>query len=183
MRPKKDKILHVRVNSQLDEAIQRQAEELKIPVSQLVRTMLEQRLHDLERWVKGGKDIADQVAQDMTKVAGAVEHALGAPPVISSRLKESQHRASLQPEDILGWQEITIAKDVPCAGCGLHQLPKGEQAAWAIHEGAKRYFYCLPYKQALEEGSAPDECINPRMPQQEEPAAEEEPPSQAAPMA
>ncbi len=160
VRPKKDKILHVRVSGQLDDLIQRQADELKIPVSQLVRSMLEQRLHDLEAWVRGGKEIAEQFSEDMTRVAGVVETALGAPSLLTGRLIE-KHRHGLRPEEILGWQEMAVAKPVLCAGCGENEIKKGEKAALAIHDGAKKYFYCLAYKEALDQGDTPDHCLNP----------------------
>lgn len=159
VRPKKDKILHVRVSGQLDDLIQRQADELKIPVSQLVRSMLEQRLHDLEAWVRGGKEIAEQFTEDVTRVAGVVETALGAPSLLTGRLID-KHRHGLRPEEILGWQEMVVAKPVLCAGCGENEIKKGEKAALAIHDGAKKYFYCLAFKEALDAGETPDHCLN-----------------------
>lgn len=88
---KKERVIHTRIPASLEEQIKRLADSLRVPVSNLVRNMLEDAI-DMTRRVR------DRVPAAMG-VAGA---AASAPDDLS---------------DVYGWQSLTLNLDTACARC------------------------------------------------------------------
>jgi hypothetical protein len=97
---RKDRVLQARVSDALYRDLAARARRLRVPVSNLVRNILEDSVAMVGRIVEGGLDIAVALA------SGASAQELDA---------------------VLGWQPMTAARDVPCASCG-RTIEKGGPA-------------------------------------------------------
>ncbi|MCZ7582841.1 MAG: hypothetical protein M5R36_05600 [Deltaproteobacteria bacterium] len=93
-------MLQTRVPSSLYEELAENASRLRVPVSNLVRNILEDSVRMVGNIVEGGFGIAE---------------ALGGQPVRERR-----------PE-IIGWQSLTAAKRLTCSRCGKN-IAKGRRA-------------------------------------------------------
>ncbi len=85
---KKEKVIHTRIPAALEEQIKRAAEALRVPVSNLVRNMLEDAI-----------DMGRQVRDSLPRAAKAAA-------------------AADELADVFGWQALTLNVAVPCARCG-----------------------------------------------------------------
>jgi hypothetical protein len=127
---KKERVLHTRVPAVLERELKRFAENLRIPVSNLVRTILEDAL-----------DVADaateNVEERLKKAAQQLEHE-------RERFKKAVGFDPLA--DVFAFQDVTIAQPQRCAKCG-RELRAGERAHLGLVDGpprpnAKRIFAC-----------------------------------------
>ncbi|MBI4511370.1 MAG: hypothetical protein HY698_17185 [Deltaproteobacteria bacterium] len=84
---RKEKVIHTRIPAALEEQIKRLAEGLRVPVSNLVRNMLEDAIEMTRR-------MRDRVPAPHD------------PPT-----------ATMDLSGVFGWQEITLNIDAPCARC------------------------------------------------------------------
>jgi hypothetical protein len=111
---RKERVIHTRIPAQLEEQIKRLAEGLRVPVSNLVRNMLEDAL-----------DVTRRMRDAMPTGAHDKPHAPG------------------EPGDIYGWQALTINVDAACARCSAALAP-GDDAYLGLtdrpHRG--RTFIC-----------------------------------------
>src|SRR2546430_13255118 len=96
----KDRVLHTRIPESLEDAIKSKARRLRIPVSNLVRNVLEQTFQLVEDVVGDGLEIAS------TARRGA------------ERVREAATRVRAQDEGIYGWQELILNRDERCRDCG-----------------------------------------------------------------
>jgi hypothetical protein len=97
---RKDRVLQARVSDALYRDLAARARRLRVPVSNLVRNILEDSLTMVGRIVEGGLDIAEALA------AGA---------------------SAAELSQVLGWQPLVAARKVPCASCG-RSIDRGESA-------------------------------------------------------
>lgn len=125
---KKERVLHTRVPAVLERELKRFAENLRIPVSNLVRTILEDAV--------SVADVAtENVEQGLKRAAEHLEHE-------RERLKKRIE----QPDPLHGvvaFQEVTLALPAACARCGA-DLPAGTRAHLGISDGREgpRVFVC-----------------------------------------
>jgi hypothetical protein len=112
---RKDHVLQTRVPESLYDDLVDQARRLRVPVSNLVRNILEDSIRIVENIVDGGLDIAEALA----------------------------NRAS--DEDLaqaVGWQLMTTGRRIPCARCGT-SIEKGAQAFTSVGvPGGKTFVIC-----------------------------------------
>jgi hypothetical protein len=115
---KKERVLHTRIPVVLEQELKRFADNLKVPVSNLVRTILEDAL-----------TVADHAT-------GRVEAELQAAARLAFHKREAL-RAKLKPrstlDDVFGYQPIVLAQDTRCTGCGA-PLASGGQAWLGMRE-------------------------------------------------
>jgi hypothetical protein len=100
--PKKERVLHTRVPVVLEQELKRFARNLRVPVSNVVRVILEDALK-----------VAD-------RATGEVEQRLrSAASVVSSEREQIREKLKdLDPlEDVLGFQPLVLAQPATCAGC------------------------------------------------------------------
>lgn len=108
---KKERVLHTRVPAVLEQELKRFARNLRVPVSNLVRVILEDAL---------------QVAD---KASGEVEQRLRAAvdAVSSEREQIQKHLRTLDPLDgIIGYQPFMLAQEAECASCHDALEPGGQ---------------------------------------------------------
>jgi len=133
--PLKERVIHTRVPAALDDALKKFALSMRVPVSNLVRVLLED---------------AVSVAQRATdRVAEVAEHAADA-------AEEAAARASAKPEPkttkkttgaealagVFGYQPLTLAIDTRCARCTT-ALGVGDDAFLGLRDGpGPRAFVC-----------------------------------------
>jgi len=100
----KDHVLQARVSQSLYKDLVTQARRLRVPVSNLVRNILEDSTRMVENLVDGGLEIAE---------------------ALSSKVDEEDISS------VLGWQPMITNKDLICAQC-RSTVPKGGQAFMSV---------------------------------------------------
>ncbi len=167
---RKERVLHTRVSEQLSEDIRRLADDLRVPVSNLVRNVLEEvftvvenvsedvgdffedvvdeaegvreRIRKQQRAARGSRDQGRRRRRSApTRPAAAdVEDELR-----RDEVREAAGEASAESEDdILGWQPMVLNRAVACAGCG-NTLEIGADAMMAIQaDGRLGSVICRP---------------------------------------
>jgi hypothetical protein len=126
---RKERVLHTRISEDLHDALHRAAEDLRVPVSNIVRNVLE----------------------DVTRVVDGVSEHVG--DIFGTWLRDArERRAEAEAEqtrprpdfsDVAGWQPIRVNRPGPCADCGI-QLERGEDAYLGISStgGAPKLLCC-----------------------------------------
>jgi hypothetical protein len=118
---KKERVLHTRVPAVLERELKRFADNLRIPVSNLVRTILEDAL-----------DVADaateSVEERLKKAAQQLEH------------ERVRFKKRVMPDplaDVFAFQDVTLAQPAQCVKCGKELRP-GEKAHLGLTDGPRR---------------------------------------------
>jgi hypothetical protein len=126
----KDKVLHTRIPESLEDAIKDKARSLRIPVSNLVRNVLEQAFDLVENVVDDSRQIADAARRGAERVREAVNR----PPKSS----------------IYGWQPLVLNRDERCHECGV-ELDRGADAYRGLTDdpAARPLFLCVPCLEAI----------------------------------
>lgn len=137
---RKERVLHTRIPAVLEHELKRFAENLRVPVSNLVRTILEDALA-----------VAD-------RASGRVEAELHAAARVASDTRDSL-RTKLRPrsllDEVFGFQPIVLAQETLCTGCGA-PLASGASAWLGLREGpGPRVIacaHCLPRQASSKDG-------------------------------
>ncbi len=111
----KDRVLHTRIPESLEDAIKSKARRLRIPVSNLVRNVLEQTFQLVEDVVGDGLEIAS------TARRGA------------ARVRQAATGVGSQAAGIYGWQELILNRDERCGHCGV-ELDRGARACRSLSD-------------------------------------------------
>jgi hypothetical protein len=131
---KKERVLHTRVPAVLERELKRFAENLRVPVSNLVRVILEDA-------VQAADAAADSVEGRLKRAA----QQLGAE---REKLKKRVLPDQDQFAGVYAFQPVTLAQPGTCAKCG-RALARGERAHLGLTEvapatPADRIFVCEP---------------------------------------
>ena len=133
----KDRLIQTRVPERLESVLKEEAQKQRLTVSHLIRNMLEDTFHLVDTVVAGAGDIAkdsaaiaEQVAHDAGKLAGAVRGVAEdagriattvTDAVRTRRAGASTRRASsgVQPDlsHVLAWNQVVTNQLVTCAVC------------------------------------------------------------------
>ena len=105
---RKDHVLQARVSKEMYKDLVSQAKRLRVPVSNLVRNILEDSLRMVENIVDGGIEIAETLSGKVGKE---------------------------DLESVVGWQSIIANKSLPCSCCN-ERIHQGEEVFMAV--GAPR---------------------------------------------
>ena len=111
-RERKERVLHTRISQQLAEDIGRMAEDLRVPVSNLVRNVLEEVFSVVET-------VTDNVGE---LIEGVMDESR-----VRRRRAPEPPEPRPDPPEVLGWQPLILARDGTCAGCDA-RLSRGERA-------------------------------------------------------
>jgi hypothetical protein len=136
-RERKERVLHTRISQQLAEDIGRMADDLRVPVSNLVRNVLEEVFSVVETV----SDNVGELIEDVMDEAGRARdrarrrhfhrrhHAESARGFEPGAHEEPRARetARVDPPDVLGWQPLILARAAACADCAA-PLVRGERA-------------------------------------------------------
>jgi hypothetical protein len=127
---RKERVLHTRVPAVLERELKRFADNLRVPVSNLVRTILEDALNVADAATENVEERLKSAARTLEKER--------------ERIKKKMEHDPL--EGIVAFQEVTLAMPARCAKCG-RDLPRGERAHMGISDGmhapaARRTFVC-----------------------------------------
>lgn len=124
-RRRKERVLHTRISEELAEDIRRVADDLRVPVSNLVRNVLEETFSVVE-------SVTDDVGDFLEEV---LDEAEAARERIRRRRRRRESRAEADPgpasesadgsgdplADVLGWQTVVLHRPRRCDGCGARQ--------------------------------------------------------------
>jgi hypothetical protein len=112
---KKERVLHTRIPAVLEAELKATAAALRVPVSNLVRTILEDAVRIADR-------ASEKVEDRLARAAAAVHDE-------RDRLRA---RVSTDPlRDVVAYQKVTMAVDGRCARCRA-ELASGDEAQLAI---------------------------------------------------
>jgi predicted transcriptional regulator len=125
---RKERVLHTRVPAVLERELKRFAENLRIPVSNLVRTILEDALEVADA-------ATENVEEGLKRAAGHLERE-------RERLKKRMEQHD-PLEGVVAFQEVTLATAASCARCS-NALVAGARAHLGIGDRREgpRVFVC-----------------------------------------
>lgn len=117
---KKERVLHTRVPAVLERELKRFADNLRIPVSNLVRTILEDAL-----------DVADVATVNVEeRLKRAARH-------LEEERQKLKKRVRVDPlADVYAYQDVTLAVPARCAKCDK-DLARGTRAHLGLSEPAR----------------------------------------------
>lgn len=117
---KKERVLHTRVPAVLEQELKRFADNLRVPVSNLVRTILEDALEVA--------DVAsDRVEERLRKAAEQIGNE-------RTKLKQRVHRGD-PLASVYAFQDVTLAVSAECAKCHT-KLEAGSRAFLGMTDAA-----------------------------------------------
>lgn len=126
---KKERVLHTRVPVVLERELRRFADSLRVPVSNVVRTILEDALSVADA---AGDEVETRLAKAAREVGKSRE-----------KLREKLHKDPLR--DVFAFQAVTLAQGAECAKCGA-DLPAGVAAHLGLTDSPRkpgeRLFVC-----------------------------------------
>jgi hypothetical protein len=118
---KKERVLHTRVPAVLERELKRFADNLRIPVSNLVRTILEDAVQVADA---AGSGLETRLKQAATAIEQERE-----------RMKK---RVTPDPlSSVFAFQDVTLAQPARCAQCNT-ELPRGTRAHLGLSDGEAR---------------------------------------------
>jgi hypothetical protein len=123
---RKERVLHTRVPAVLERELKRFADNLRVPVSNLVRTILEDAL-----------SVADAATENVEeRLRRAAEH-------LEKEREKLKKRMEHDPlAGIVAFQQVTLAVPAACAKCA-RTMPPGSRANLGIGDGPEgRVFVC-----------------------------------------
>jgi len=142
---RKERVIHTRVPALLDKELKRLAGSLKLPVSNLVRAILEDALEAVDALGKRAEGELHGMAERLSRqrdalrqralaASGAGQTATPSPAGADSNAAPpcpAQRPALL--DGVLGYERLVLAADVPCTVCG-RLLRAGEAAQRAVSD-------------------------------------------------
>ena len=144
-RRRKERVLHTRISEDLAADLRRVADDLRVPVSNLVRNVLEEAFSVVESVTGNVGELIEEVMDE----AEAVRDRLRSRQRRRSRRmdpQESREAEAPPPRDdeVIGWQPLVLARPQRCAQCGILMgrgdsayasvTPKGVGASWRCED-------------------------------------------------
>lgn len=135
---RKDKVLHTRVPEELEDALQRKAVAMRIPVSNLIRNILEDAFQFVENVVADGLSITDTIRKDAISIAETTKTGFSAlKQARKAKEKTLPDKTKLNAvlSQIYGWQEIVLNKNSACFSCGkeIKKNAKAKMSAGGVN--------------------------------------------------
>lgn len=133
-RAKKERVLHTRVPAVLESELKRLATNLKMPVSNLVRAILEDALDAVDAVGQRAEGELHGIAERLRTQRDALRSTAAKPATArgdepSARCPETSDAL----EGVIGFQALVLASDAGCTVCG-RALPKGTKACRGVRE-------------------------------------------------
>ena len=130
---RKERVIHTRVPESLEAELRERAERLGISVSNLVRNVLGHAF-----------GLVGDVVADSQAIARAAR--ARAPRESQEAREDKPSEASF--EDVLGWQQVALAKNAVCTRCNAI-LARGSDAGLGITERSARVIVCVACMEEL----------------------------------
>jgi hypothetical protein len=133
---KKERVLHTRVPAVLEDELKKLATNLKVPVSNLVRAILEDAIDAVDAGVQKAEGELHGIAERLAKQRDSLRSA--AAKSATSRVEEAREGASCPESDasiegVIGFQSIVLASASACTVCG-RALGKGARACRGVRD-------------------------------------------------
>ena len=151
---RKERVLHTRISERLDESLRRAADELRVPVSNLVRNVLEDAFMVVETVAENVGELVDDMLEEAERVRGQWRRRSRWESRFRHRTRtRDEPRApevdSQEPEeaprefpDVVGWQPLILNADQTCAECD-RALRRGDKAFVGLTaQGPSPYWLC-----------------------------------------
>ena len=120
---KKERVIHTRVPAVLEQELKRLAENIRVPVSNLVRAILEDAVAVADRAGRGVEEGLHKAASNLSSQREAI---------LAKKEKVVTQKAL---EGVIGFQPMTLAGEAVCAKC-LTALHPGDDANLGISADA-----------------------------------------------
>ncbi len=148
--PKKERVLHTRVPAVLEEELKRLATALRMPVSNLVRAVLEDAVDAVEvvgeRAEGELKGIVSRIHHQRETLRGAVQTSAREKSAEAAKAEKVVDAAAVTSEPVcpasspaldgvVGVQRLTLIADSKCTVCGK-DLPRGTEACRGVRDEA-----------------------------------------------
>ncbi len=130
---KKERVLHTRVPAVLEQELKRLAENIRVPVSNLVRTILEDAVTMADRAGRGVEEELHRAASNLSQKREAI---LAKKDRVREERKPAHEVLSGEHADnplagVIGFQPLVLAGDATCAKCA-RTLEEGDDAHLGI---------------------------------------------------
>ena len=157
-RERKERVLHTRISEQLAEDLRRIADDLRVPVSNLVRNALEEAFSVVETVTDNFGELIGEVVEEAERARDRVRrrrprrhqrHSFHRADR-SRRRHGSDREAAEAPRDserpefpsVIGWQPLILNQRASCADCQA-SLARGQRAFGGLSaEGFSAIFLC-----------------------------------------
>jgi hypothetical protein len=146
---RKERVLHTRVSQGLAEDIRRVADDLRVPVSNLVRNVLEDVFHVVESVAGNVGNVVDDVLQEVDRAGEELRRR--ANRYAPEEYEEAVEEPAAEPEsrrplpeftDVIGWQPMILNAEQSCAGCE-RALARGVRGFVGLHaSGPSTTYLC-----------------------------------------
>lgn len=145
-KPKKERVLHTRVPAVLDAELKRLAGALRVPVSNVVRAILEDAVETVDAVGKAAEDELRTVADRLRR-----SRSRGSKGSAKSTAADTASSPATPPlAGVVGFQPMLVARAAPCGLCG-RSLERATPAFLAIREQASSPLIlceqCIPFSQ------------------------------------
>jgi hypothetical protein len=162
--PRKERVMHTRISEDLDESLRRTAEELRVPVSNLVRNVLEDVFTVVETVTDNVGDLVDDLIGEADRVRKRVfqerdqwkrerRDARSTPRNAAEVAADREARRAAEAEiadledlppfqGVVGWQSLVMNAAQQCSGCG-RDMQRGDRAFMGIDtDGRPKVYVC-----------------------------------------
>ncbi len=139
-RHRKERVLHTRISERLDETLRHAADDLRVPVSNLVRNVLEDAFLVMETVAENVGELVDDMIDEAGRVRGQWKRRAtrqpgfrhwswvgGAWSQAQEVPREEAEKAPSDFPDVVGWQPLILNGAQTCADCG-RELRRGDRA-------------------------------------------------------
>jgi hypothetical protein len=141
-RARKERVLHTRISDDLAEDLRKMAEDLRVPVSNIVRTVLEDAFSVVEKVTDNVGELIEEVVDEAEAASDRLRRRHGHRRRHGRRAYRARYRDRSARPEVLGWQPLVLARDQRCADCGS-ELARGAQAHAALTQsGVGSTFLC-----------------------------------------
>lgn len=148
---RKERVLHTRISEDLAEDIRRLADDLRVPVSNLVRNVLEEAFSVVESVSDNVGELIEDVVEEAEKARGRMRRRRrhshrrrGRGPAPDGEPQRAAPRASEREPfpDVVGWQPLILNRSRPCADCEERQEPGDRVFVGLREEGLSGVTLC-----------------------------------------
>jgi len=167
-----ERVLHTRVSEDLDEAIRRAADELRLPVSNLVRNVLEDVFDVVEKVTDNVGDFLGDLGERQGRRAGRhgerwarrlrrhglrvygdlaeddAESVASTPPAQGAEPAPAPAAAPREFPDVVGWQPLILNGAQRCGDCAREVEKGGRAFVGLTARGLSEHYVCASCMQA-----------------------------------